>query len=121
MLAPYGRRLLVLLGAPGVGRRTLKRMLLRFAPQHFDTVVPRKLNAPPPTKLILVTSRRPRNGEIEGKNYVYKRREDVYELIRQGRMIEWGELDGEIYGSVQLEEIELENYRNICRFNKRSN
>ena len=40
MLAPYGRRVLVLLGAPGVGRRTLKSMLLRFAPHHFDTIVP---------------------------------------------------------------------------------
>ncbi|PIO56366.1 hypothetical protein TELCIR_22235, partial [Teladorsagia circumcincta] len=40
MLCPFGRRVLVLLGAVGVGRRTLKSMLLRAAPQYFATVVP---------------------------------------------------------------------------------
>ncbi|KAK5966225.1 Guanylate kinase domain-containing protein [Trichostrongylus colubriformis] len=43
MLCPFGRRVLVLLGAVGVGRRTIKSMLLHAAPQYFATVVPRKL------------------------------------------------------------------------------
>lgn len=42
MLCPYGRRVLVLLGAGGVGRRTLKAMLLAQLPNRFATVVPCK-------------------------------------------------------------------------------
>lgn len=40
MLTPYGRRVLVLLGVPGVGRRTIKSMLLSHLPQYFATVAP---------------------------------------------------------------------------------
>lgn len=43
MLSPYGRRVVVLLGVPGVGRRTLKRMLLNHLPQYFTTATPCKL------------------------------------------------------------------------------
>lgn len=42
MLCPYGRRTLVLLGAPGVGRRTIKSMLLSQLPNYFSTVLPGK-------------------------------------------------------------------------------
>lgn len=42
MQTPYGRRVLVILGVKGVGRRTLKRMLLAQLPDHFTTVVPGK-------------------------------------------------------------------------------
>lgn len=43
MLSPFGRRVLVLLGAPGVGRRTLKTMFLTRFPQYFTTAIPCKL------------------------------------------------------------------------------
>ncbi|CAI4223192.1 unnamed protein product [Auanema sp. JU1783] len=86
MLCPFGRRVLVLLGAVGVGRRTLKSMLLRFAPDLFATVVP-------------LTSRAPRVGEQEGREYNFHRKEDILQKIRDGQMIEWGELDNQIYGT----------------------
>ena len=44
MMCPYGRRTLVLLGAGGVGRRTLKAMLLAQLPNRFATVVPCKFS-----------------------------------------------------------------------------
>lgn len=40
MLSPYGRRCIVLLGAKGVGRRTIKEMLLNALPNVMATVVP---------------------------------------------------------------------------------
>ena len=39
-MTEYGRRTLVLLGVSGVGRRTLKSMLLAQLPNRFATVVP---------------------------------------------------------------------------------
>ncbi|KAH7703904.1 Guanylate kinase family protein [Aphelenchoides avenae] len=86
MQTPYGRRVLVLLGVKGVGRRTLKRMLLAQLPDHFTTVVP-------------VTSRAPRVGEQEGREYHFETKEQIRERIRQGDMLEWGELDAQLYGT----------------------
>ena len=40
MLCPYGRRVIALIGANGVGRRTLKRMLIEYRPFQFAGVVP---------------------------------------------------------------------------------
>ncbi|CAJ0593399.1 unnamed protein product [Cylicocyclus nassatus] len=86
MLCPFGRRVLVLLGAVGVGRRTLKSMLLRAAPQYFATVVP-------------MTSRAARPGEQEGREYHFVTKEEMLKKIRNGGMIEWGELDNQLYGT----------------------
>ncbi|CAD6196290.1 unnamed protein product [Caenorhabditis auriculariae] len=86
MLTPFGRRVLVLLGAVGVGRRTLKSMLLHLAPHYFSTVVP-------------LTSRAQRPGEREGREYHFVRKEEIYQKIREGGMIEWGELDDQLYGT----------------------
>ncbi|CAJ0930238.1 unnamed protein product, partial [Mesorhabditis belari] len=96
MLCPFGRRVLVLLGAPGVGRRTLKSMLLRSSPAHFATVIP-------------MTSRAPRSSEQEGREYHFARKEDMLKRIRDGDMIEWGELDTHLYGT------SAESVRNIVR------
>ncbi|CAJ0563317.1 unnamed protein product, partial [Mesorhabditis spiculigera] len=85
-MSPFGRRVLVLVGASGVGRRTLKSMLLRYAPSLFSTVVP-------------LTSRAPRGNEVDGREYHFVRKEDMLKRIRDGDMIEWGELDGHLYGT----------------------
>uniref|UniRef100_A0A8R1E103 Guanylate kinase-like domain-containing protein n=1 Tax=Caenorhabditis japonica TaxID=281687 RepID=A0A8R1E103_CAEJA len=86
MMCPFGRRCLVLLGAVGTGRRDIKSMLLRLAPNYFSTVVP-------------LTSRGQRPGEVEGRDYNYLRKEDMYQKIREGGMVEWGELDDQLYGT----------------------
>ncbi|CAI2303682.1 unnamed protein product [Caenorhabditis sp. 36 PRJEB53466] len=86
MLCPFGRRTLVLLGAVGTGRRDIKSMLLRLAPHYFSTIVP-------------LTSRAQRPGEVEGREYQFVRKEDVYQIIREGGMVEWGELDNQLYGT----------------------
>uniref|UniRef100_A0A915EF48 Guanylate kinase-like domain-containing protein n=1 Tax=Ditylenchus dipsaci TaxID=166011 RepID=A0A915EF48_9BILA len=86
MLSPYGRRVLVLLGAAGVGRRTLKAMLLEQLPIHFSTVVP-------------LTSRATKPTEQEGREYHFKTKEDILKRIRNGQMIEWGEHNDQLYGT----------------------
>ncbi|KAL3997926.1 Guanylate kinase family protein [Acanthocheilonema viteae] len=86
MLSPYGRRVVVLLGVPGVGRRTLKTMLLNHLPQYFGTATP-------------YTSRVPKPNELEGREYYFRTKEEILERIRAGDMIEWGELDGQLYGT----------------------
>ncbi|EJD76363.1 MAGUK p55 subfamily member 7 [Loa loa] len=86
MLSPYGRRVLVLLGVPGVGRRTLKTMLLTHMPQYFATATP-------------YTSRVPKPNELEGREYYFRTKEEMLERIRAGDMIEWGELDEQFYGT----------------------
>lgn len=41
-MPPFERKTLVLLGAQGVGRRTMKNRLIREDPSKFGTPVPRK-------------------------------------------------------------------------------
>ncbi|MFH4979357.1 hypothetical protein AB6A40_006066 [Gnathostoma spinigerum] len=86
MLTPYGRRVLVLLGAPHVGRRSLKSMLLSHLPQYFATVTP-------------YTSRAPRTDEQEGREYYFRTKEEIMERIRADDMVEWGEYEGHLYGT----------------------
>ncbi|OZC12810.1 variant SH3 domain protein [Onchocerca flexuosa] len=86
MLTPYGRRVVVLLGVPGVGRRTLKAMLLAHLPQYFAAATP-------------YTSRVPKPNELEGREYYFRTKEEMLERIRAGDMIEWGELDEQFYGT----------------------
>ncbi|KAK6106516.1 Guanylate kinase family protein [Brugia pahangi] len=86
MLSPFGRRVLVLLGVPGVGRRTLKTMLLSHLPEYFTSATP-------------YTSRVPKPNELEGREYYFRTKEEMLERIRTGDMIEWGELDEQLYGT----------------------
>ncbi|VDD87232.1 unnamed protein product [Enterobius vermicularis] len=86
MLTPYGRRVLVLLGVPGVGRRTIKSMLLAYSPQYFSTVTP-------------FTSRSPKPSEQEGREYYFLNKEQMLQKIQNKEMIEWGEYAGNYYGT----------------------
>ncbi len=42
-MPPFQRRTLVLIGAQGVGRRTLKQRLIKSNSQLFGAVTPRKI------------------------------------------------------------------------------
>uniref|UniRef100_A0A915MV33 Guanylate kinase-like domain-containing protein n=1 Tax=Meloidogyne javanica TaxID=6303 RepID=A0A915MV33_MELJA len=75
-----------LIGANGVGRRTLKKMLIEYRPYEFAGIVP-------------ITSRAPKQGEQHGREYFFERKEDVLQLIRDRQMIEWGEYNDQLYGT----------------------
>ncbi|CAL7933506.1 unnamed protein product [Xylocopa violacea] len=68
-------RPVVLIGPPGVGRNELKRRLMATDPDKYKTPVP-------------YTSRPPRPGEINGKEYHFVSREKMEEEIEEGKFIE---------------------------------
>lgn len=57
----------------------------------------------------LVTSRAARVGEQEGREYYFETKEELREKIRNKEMVEWGELQGHIYGTT------IASIRNVVR------
>ncbi|VDP12255.1 unnamed protein product [Heligmosomoides polygyrus] len=80
------RRLIVLLGPPGVGRNEMKRRLLARFPQRFSTTIPH-------------TTRARRPGEAEGVDYYFVERPVMEKMIFSGQMLEFGEYRGNLYGT----------------------
>ncbi|KAI5087245.1 MAGUK p55 subfamily member 6, partial [Silurus meridionalis] len=83
---PFQRRTVVLIGAKGVGRRSLKKSLLVCHPDRYGTTVP-------------FTSRRPREDEHNGQTYQFVTRKDMELGIKLGYFLEHGEYDGNLYGT----------------------
>ncbi|BAY28303.1 guanylate kinase [Nostoc carneum NIES-2107] len=108
---PHGR-LIVLTGPSGVGKGTLMRVLLQRHPELYYSVS--------------MTTRSPRPGEINGKNYYFVSRSKFEQLVAQGEFLEWAEFAGNYYGTPRevvlnqvnsgklvVLEIELEGARQI--------
>uniref|UniRef100_A0A672T954 MAGUK p55 subfamily member 2-like n=1 Tax=Sinocyclocheilus grahami TaxID=75366 RepID=A0A672T954_SINGR len=83
---PFRRKTLVLIGAPGVGRRSLKNKLLVSDPQHYGTTVP-------------YTSRKPKSADRENMMYALTSRSKMEADIKAGLYLEHGEYDGNLYGT----------------------
>ncbi|KAF4093170.1 hypothetical protein AMELA_G00029060 [Ameiurus melas] len=83
---PFKRKTLVLIGAHGVGRRSLKNKLLVSDPQLFGTTIP-------------YTSRKPKSDERENRMYAFTTRSKMEADIKAGRYLEHGEYDGNLYGT----------------------
>lgn len=81
-----GRGRLFVISAPsGTGKTTLcRRMLRRFADLRYS---------------VSYTSRPPRDGEIQGKDYHFVSRQTFERMIREGRFAEWAEVHGNYYGT----------------------
>lgn len=89
-------RPIVLVGPPGVGRNELKRRIMELNPDKYHTPVPH-------------TSRSPRPGEVNGKEYNFVPRELMEEQIARGEFLEFGEYKGNLYGT------SLESVKSIIR------
>lgn len=85
-MPPFQRKTLVLIGAQGVGRRSLKNRLIVMNPLRYATTVP-------------FTSRPPREEERDGQNYCFVKREAMEKDIKESRYLEHGEYDGNLYGT----------------------
>lgn len=77
--------LIVITGPSGVGKGTLLRSLLQRHPElHFS---------------VSATTRPPRPGEVEGKNYYFVDRDQFTEMISRGELLEWAEFADNLYGT----------------------
>ncbi|XP_014605496.1 PREDICTED: MAGUK p55 subfamily member 7 isoform X3 [Polistes canadensis] len=97
-------RPVVLIGPPGVGRNELKRRLMSTDSDKYKTPVP-------------YTSRPPRSGEIDGKEYHFVTREKMEEDIETGKFIEYGEYKGNLYGTSAESVSSLINAGYVCLLN----
>ena len=80
------RGLLMLVSSPGgAGKTSLSRRLVA----DFDGM----------TLSISATTRAPRPGEEEGREYFFKSRADFEAMIEQGELLEWAQVNGHLYGT----------------------
>jgi guanylate kinase len=80
------RGLLMLVSSPaGAGKTSLSRRLVAdFAGMVLS---------------ISATTRAPRPGEEEGREYFFKSRQEFEAMIEQGDLLEWAEVNGHLYGT----------------------
>ncbi|QZZ23194.1 guanylate kinase [Leptothermofonsia sichuanensis E412] len=78
-------KLIVLTGPSGVGKGTLLRSLLQRHPDLYLSVS--------------VTTRRPRPGEVNGKDYYFVSRPEFERMVANGELLEWAEFAGNYYGT----------------------
>ncbi|MGM0873613.1 MAG: guanylate kinase [Bacillota bacterium] len=78
--------LIVLSGPSGVGKGTVRKELFSQEDTAFEYS-------------ISMTTRKPREGEVDGVDYFFKSREDFEELISQNKLLEWAEYVGNYYGT----------------------
>jgi guanylate kinase len=110
--APRIGRLIVFTGPSGVGKGTLLRALRDRYPSL-------RLS-------ISATTRQPRPGEVDGKDYYFVSREQFQTMVKNGELLEWAEFAGNFYGTPKaavqrhleegewlILEIELEGARQV--------
>ena len=83
----YGK-LFVISGPGGVGKSTITREVARFD-QFFLSVS--------------VTTRLPRNGEVDGVHYHFVSRNEFETMIANNEFMEWAEFAGNLYGTLEAE------------------
>lgn len=77
--------LIIFTGPSGVGKGTIVKKLFQDLPDVEFSVS--------------CTTRAQRPGEVEGKNYFFKTREEFEAMISAGELLEWAEFVGNYYGT----------------------
>lgn len=85
-------QLIIITGPSGVGKGTLVRLLLARHPEWYLSVS--------------ATTRTPRLGEVDGKDYYFLSKEQFELMIQAEKFLEWAEYAGNYYGTprIQVEE-----------------
>ncbi len=91
--------LLVVSGAAGTGKGTVNAILMK---EHKDFVFS-----------VSATTRAPRPGEVDGREYHFLSREQFEEEIRTGGVIEYTEYCGNYYGTLKSELKKLDEGKNL--------
>ncbi len=78
-------RLIVVSGPSGAGKSTLIKASLEAVPELAYSVS--------------ATTRGPRPGEVDGRDYIFLSREEFELWIEEGRFLEWAEYSGNLYGT----------------------
>ena len=107
-------RLIVVSGPSGAGKSSLIRAALEEVPELAYSVS--------------ATTRPPRPGEVDGKDYIFLPRGTFEGWIEEGRFLEWAEYSGNLYGTPEARveefldegrspilEIELQGARQVRR------
>ena len=93
-------RLIVVSGPSGAGKSTLIKASLEAVPELAYSVS--------------ATTRDPRPGEEDGKDYIFLSREEFERWISEGRFLEWAEYSGNLYGTPEQKVEEcLEDGRSV--------
>jgi len=79
-----GGKLVVISGPSGVGKSTISKEVLRRTGAEFS---------------VSVTTRKPRPGEVAGRDYLFVELSEFERMIKQGELLEWAEVFGNMYGT----------------------
>ena len=78
--------LIVLSGPSGVGKATVRKALFNSPDHKF-------------TYSVSMTTRKPREGEVDGQDYYFISEEEFLQRIRDGRFLEYAKFVGNYYGT----------------------
>jgi guanylate kinase len=93
-------RLVVVSGPSGAGKSTLIRASLEAVPELAYSVS--------------ATTRTPREGEVDGHDYIFLSRKEFERWIDEDRFLEWAEYSGNLYGTPEQKVEEyLRNGRSV--------
>ncbi|MCW1430368.1 guanylate kinase [Novosphingobium sp. JCM 18896] len=82
----HRRGLMFILSSPsGAGKTTISRKLLA----HDERI----------GMSVSVTTRQPRPGEVDGKDYIFKTQEQFDQMVEDGHFMEWAHVFGHSYGT----------------------
>jgi guanylate kinase len=79
-------RLVVVSGPSGTGKSTLVRRVVTLC-------------APKVVLSVSATSRAPRDGEVDGVDYLFLGRDSFEQAVARGEFLEWAEVHGNLYGT----------------------
>ncbi len=88
-MAKLNNKIIIISGPSGVGKSTVVRQLLR---QRDDLV-----------KVITCTTRKPRPGEEQGRDYYFISQDEFMGRIKAGDFLEYAQVHGHYYGTLRSE------------------
>lgn len=77
-------KLVVITGPSGVGKSTITNEVIRRTAAEFS---------------VSATTRSPRAGEVDGRQYWFVDRPEFERMIAQGELLEWADVFGQFYGT----------------------